>query len=368
VTKGFAAPALEQVLNRALALCDAVGSDAQRAQVLYGMQSLSVVQGRLEEVERLTEETVRVFRKADGGEAPRSAFAMVAGARLQLGRFQEAVDLAEELLQTADPHQLQRLQESQGLNYAVIARAWQSHALWCLGRPRAALMRGQEAVALARDLDQPFNQTLAATYLALLQQLCGDGWTFRQQADVALDLATTFKAPYYRAWASVLVAYAHAVDHPDADHVSLMRESIEAFKDTGARLRLPYFLALLAESCLRAARYEDGLLVVDEGLAEAGSRKERFWDADLHRVRGELLLAAGAEPGAGEAALRTALEIARNQKAKSLELRAATAIARHLRTLGRPEDAEALLRPLVASFEEGLETPDLQSARDLLLA
>ncbi len=368
VTKGFAAPALEQVLGRALELCDAVGSDAQRAQVLYGMQSLCAVQGRLEEVERLTEETARLFRKAEGGEPPRSAFAMLAGARLQLGRFQNAVDLVEDLLQTSDPHQLERLQESQGLNYAVIARAWQSHALWCLGRTRAALVRGQEAVDLARELDQPFNQTLAATYLALLQQLCGDGWTFRQQAEVALDLATTFKAPYYRAWASVLVAYAHAVDHPDAEHVSRMREAIEAFKDTGARLRLPYFLALLAESCLRAGQHEDGLRVVDEGLAEAGSRSERFWDADLHRVRGELLLAAGADPDAGESALRTALEIARKQQAKSLELRAATALARHLQTLDRPEDAQALLRPLVASFEQGQETPDLQAARDVLLA
>jgi len=368
VTKGFAAPALERVLGRALELCDTVGSDAQRAQVLYGMQSLCVVQGRLEEVERLTDETARLFRKADGGEAPRSVFAMVAGARLQLGRFQNAVDLAEELLQTSDPHQLERLQESQGLNYAVIARAWQSHALWCLGRPRAALVRGQEAVDLARELDQPFNQTLAATYLALLQQLCGDDWTFRQQADVALDLATTFKAPYYQAWASVLVAYAHAVDDPVAERVSRMREAIEAFKSTGARLRLPYFLALLAEACLRAGQHDDGLRVVAEALAEAASRSERFWDADLHRVRAELLLAAGASSEAVESALRTAIEIARGQQAKALELRAATSLARHLQALGRLPDAQDLLRPLVSSFEAGPETPDLHSAREVLVS
>jgi DNA-binding SARP family transcriptional activator len=366
VTKGFAAPELEHVLSRALNLCDAVGNDAKRGQVLYGLQSLCVVQGRLEEVERLTDETVRLFRKVDGGEAPRSAFAMLAGARLQLGRFQEAVDLAEDLLRTSDSRQLQRLQESQGLNYAVIARAWESHALWCLGLPDAALRRGQEAVDLARKLDQPFNQTLAATYLALLQQLRGDPVAFRQQAEVALGLATTFKAPYYGAWASVLVAYADVVDHPDSEHLSRLRVAIAVFKGTGARVRLPYYLALLAEGCLRAGQHDVGLRVVDEALAEAEVRGERFWDADLHRVRGELLLAAGAESSAAETAFGAALEIARGQGARSLELRAAVGLARLLVTLGRLPEAQALLAPTCAAFEANLETPDLLAARSLL--
>jgi DNA-binding SARP family transcriptional activator/predicted ATPase len=365
VTKGFAAPELEQVLGRALALCDAVGNDAQRAQVLYGMQSLCVVQGRLQEVQHFTDETVRLFRKSAGGEAPRSAFAMLAGARMQLGRFQDAVDLAEELVQMSDTHQLERLQESQGLNYAVLSRAWQSHALWCLGRPRTALERALEAVELARGLDQPFNQTLAATYLALLQQLCGDPAAFRQQADVALELATTFKAPYYQAWATVLVAHADVGDHPDAERVARLREAIEAFKRTGGRLRLPYFLALLAESCLLVGQHEMGLRVVEEALAEGGERGERFWDADLHRVRGELLQATGAE-AAAEAAFRGALEIARDQQAKALELRAAVGLARHMGRLGRSGDALGFLAPLCASFEQGLETPDLQAARNVL--
>jgi DNA-binding SARP family transcriptional activator len=367
VTKGFAAPELEQVLGRALALCVDVGNDTQRAQVLYGMQSLCVVQGRLQEVEHITEQTARLFRKTGGGEAPRSVFAMLAGARLQLGRFQDAVDLAEELVQTSDPHQLQSLQESQGLNYAVIARAFQSHALWCLGLPRSALERGLEAVALARDLDQPFNQTLAATYLALLQQLCGDPLAFRQQADVALDLATTFKAPYYRAWASVLVAYDAVSEHPDAQRVALLREAIEAFKKTGARLRLPYFLALLAESCLRVGEHDKGLGVVEEALTEAAARGEHFWDAELHRLRAELLLASSSDTVLGEAAFRGALEIARKQQAKALELRAAIGLARLLSRLGRPADAQELLAPLYGSFEQGLETPDLQAARIVLL-
>jgi DNA-binding SARP family transcriptional activator/predicted ATPase len=368
VTKGFAAPELEQVLGRALALCDEVGNDTQRAQVLYGVQSLCVVQGRLEEVEHITDETARLFRKTAGGEPPRSVLAMLAGARLQLGRFQDAVDLAEELIQAPDPHQLQRLQESQGLNYAVIARAFQSHALWCLGLPHSALQRALEAVEVARELDQPFNHTLAATYLALLQQLRGDAAAFRQQAEAALELATTFKAPYYRAWASVLVAHADACDQPGEEQLNGLRETIEAFKRTGGRVRLPYFLALLAQSCLGAGHHDEGLRVVEEALGEARERGERFWNADLHRVRGELLLAAGGDADLAEAAFREALEIAREQKAKALELRAATALARLLGRRGRPADGRGLLATLYASFEQGLDTPDLQAANAWLTA
>jgi len=111
----------------------------------------------------ITDEMVRVFRETQGSEPPRSAFAMLAGVWLQMGRFQEASDDIDGLVQEADPGQLQRLQESQGLNYEVIARAWQSHALWCLGRPDAAFEGASHALRLARELGQPFSHAIAAT-------------------------------------------------------------------------------------------------------------------------------------------------------------------------------------------------------------
>ena len=127
----------------------------------------------------ITDEMVRVFRETQGSEPPRSAFAMLAGVRLQMGRFQEACDDIDGLVREADPSQFRRLQESQGLNYEVLARAWQSHALWCLGRPDTAFERASHALRLARQLGQPFSQAIAATYLALLQQLRADPATFR---------------------------------------------------------------------------------------------------------------------------------------------------------------------------------------------
>jgi len=366
VTLGWSAPELGRVLDRALALCDRVGTPAQRAQILYGMQSLYIVAGRLEKSALITDEMVRVFRETQGSEPPRSAFAMLAGVWLQMGRFQEASDDIDGLVQEADPGQLQRLQESQGLNYEVIARAWQSHALWCLGRPDAAFEGASHALRLARELGQPFSHAIAATYLAHLEQLRADPATFRRRAEEALELATELKATYYRAWAAILVAYAETLGSPEASGLARLRSAIESFKETGARLRLPYYLALLADVHLRADQAEVGLDVVEEALSRGRETNERWWDAELHRLRAELLLRGGAVAAEAEAALRRALEIARGQQAKSLELRAARTLARLWAGSGRTAEAKDLLAPVYSSFTEGLDTPDLTDARTLL--
>ena len=265
VTRGWAAPELGHVLDRALALCDSAGTPAQRAQTLTGMQSRYIVEGRLEKCALITDELVRVYREAQE-EPPGSVFAMVAGVRLQMGHFQQACDDIDGLVREADPSQFRHLQESQGLNYEVIVRAWQSHGIWCLGRPDTAMEHASHALSLARQLAQPFSQAIAATYLALLQQLRADPTTFRAQAAEALDLATEFKATYYRAWAAILVAYAGTLGSPEAAARARLRSAIESFKETGARLRLPYYLALLADAHLRADETDAGLDVVQEAL------------------------------------------------------------------------------------------------------
>ena len=366
VTLGWAAPRLGEVLDRSLALCDRVGTPAQRTQVLYGMQSLYIVGGRLERSAVVADELVRAFRETPGSEPPLAAFAMMAGVRLHLGQFQEAVDDFDRLFGEADRNQLERIQVAEGLDYGIHAEAWQSHALWCLGRPDAALERAGRALQRARDLGQPFTQAIASSYLALLQQLRADAVTFRRQAEEALGLATAFKANYYRAWAAILVAYAETLAVPDASGLERLRASIEAFKETGARLRLSYYLGLLAEAHLRAGRASAGLDLLEQALAHGRETRERWWDAEIHRLRAELLLAAGAGAAEAEAALVRALEIARGQQARSLELRAARSLAGLWAASGRTAEARELLAPVCAGFTEGLDTPDLQAAAGVL--
>jgi DNA-binding winged helix-turn-helix (wHTH) protein/predicted ATPase len=366
VTKGWTSPEVERVLDRATELCDKVGDDAQRAQVFYGLQSLYVVQARLERVQLVSDELHRIYQRMHATTRPMEAEMMLIGSRLHLGRIADANDEFQQMLAANDPSQLQRIVEEQGWNYALHGRAWQAHALWLLGYPQSALVRALEAVQLAHDLGQPFNQAVAATYLAMLQQLCADEATARASSREALALTTEYKVPYYRAWSAILVSYALACEQPGPPAIAELRESIVAFKATGARLRLPCYLGLLAQLCGRAGRADDGLDAVDEGMAASRAHNERWWDAELHHVRGGLLLAAGSDPREAEAAYDRAIQIARAQQARALELRAATSLAQLWHKQRRTDDARNLLQSVYSWFKEGFDTMDLRKAKALL--
>ncbi len=343
-----------------------VGDDTQRAQTLYGLQSLYVVQAKLERVHIVSDELQTLYHRSPGTVPPPFASMMLAGARLHLGRITDANAQFAEAIAAHDPDQLLHLQESQGANYAAHARAWQAHALWCLGYPQQALSRGLDAVKLVQDLDQPFNQALVSAYLAMLQQLRAEEGVARKYAEDALVLTSMFQAPYYHAWAAILVSYALALEQPNEERIRRLRDSISEFKASGARLRLPYYLSLLAHVCGKAGRAEEGLASIDEALSEACTHNERWWDAELHRLRGELLLMRGADASDVEAAILRAIEIARSQQARSLELRATMSLARLCIAQKRSDDVRQQLSDLYAWFTEGFETPDLQAARLLL--
>jgi DNA-binding SARP family transcriptional activator/predicted ATPase len=367
ITRGWTSPEVEHVLERAMALCDRVGDDAQRAQVFYGLQSLYVVQARLEKVRLASDELRRLYQWTHSAPPPLEAEMMLTGSQLHLGHLVDASERFERMLATDDPTQMQRIVEKQGWNYAVHGRAWHAHALWLQGYPERALARGREAIRMADALGQPFNQALVATYQAMLLQLCAPEAEAGAQAAEALAITTEYKSPYYRAWAAILSSYALACAQPDASSIARLRAAIDAFKAGGARLRLPYYLGLLASASARAGRADDGLAAIDEAMSAARTHNERWWDAELHRLRGDLLAARGVDAREGEAAYLRALAIARGQQARALELRAATSLARLWHLQGRTDHARHLLGELYAWFTEGFETPDLQAA-SLLLA
>jgi predicted ATPase len=153
---------------------------------------------------------------------------------------------------------------------------------------------------------------------------------------------------------------------PGAAPLNRLRGAIESFQETGARIRLPYYLGLLADACLRAGDIEAGLQVTEEALSRAREMNERWWDAELYRLRAETMQATFAPPEEVEAVLIRALEIARAQQARSLELRAANTLARLWAGSGRSAAARDLLTPVYSWFTEGLGSPEMDQARALL--
>jgi predicted ATPase len=129
---------------------------------------------------------------------------------------------------------------------------------------------------------------------------------------------------------------------------------------------LPYYFSLLARACAPAGRLEEGLEAIEQGLSESLHNNEHWWDAELHRLRGKLIWTLSAEREAVESAFRRAIEIAQSQQAKSLELRAATSLARLWQADGESAAVKELLAPLYAWFSEGFDTPDLLEAQALI--
>jgi DNA-binding SARP family transcriptional activator len=365
LSKGWASPEEERVINRAMILSEKVGTTDQRIRTLFGMQLLYVVQARYEKVEQTFSQAERLYLQTHHTPSPPFAGISLAGARSLMGHMTEARELFDKIVAVRDDKHILDLQASQGLNYLVHGHAWNAHVIWCLGYPQMALDVARNAIDLAHEFAQPFNQALAMTYMALLQAWCADVGTLLSHAKDAFDYANTCKAPYYRTWANILVCYAHAQaqQQPDSQSIAMLQDAIRAFTDTGAHVRLPVYFALLAHACQRAGQIDRGLEAIELGMNESLQNSERWWDSELHRLRGELIWSQGADVEEIEEAFRRSLEIAQSQKAKSLELRAATSLGQFWKATGRATAAKRLLAPLYAWFSEGLDTPDLKNTR-----
>ena len=171
----------------------------------------------------------------------------------------------------------------------------------------------------------------------------------------------------YVGWASVLRGWAQGEQEASAEAIAEMRKGLDASRGTGAGLFAPYWVVLLAGVHGRLGPAKERLVATAEALTEVAGTGERFWEAELQRLKGQLLLQADpANPPEAEACFHRALEIAGSQKARSWELRAATSLARLWRDQGKPDDARDLLAPIYAWFAEGFETADLRDAKALL--
>ena len=254
-----------------------------------------------------------------------------------------------------------------GVDFRVFTLSYMSHTLWGLGYPEQAMQRSCEALALARDVHHPFSLALTQAYAAMLHQFRQEPHTASQHAAIALALCTEHSIAYYLAWATIIQGWALAEQHRREEGLTQMQQGLTAFQATGGRLRLPYYLALLAESYGHSGQVEKGLYLLDRAFVELQQTREHFWAAEQHRLQGELLLAhPTADQTTAAAYLHQALEVARRQQAKSLELRAATSLARLWQSQGKPSEAYDVLAPVYGWFTEGFDTADLKDAAGLL--
>lgn len=239
--------------------------------------------------------------------------------------------------------------------------------LWLLGYPDRAVERGREAIALARGLAHPFSLAFALNWMATVYQLRGEAAAAREHAEALIELARDQGFAIWVAFGGALRGWALVQQGRRDDGMRELREGMEAWRATGAEVDRPYFLSLLAEASAAGGDFDEGLAMLPEALDLAHRYRDVYWEPEIHRLTGQLLLErSGAATAEAEACYRQALDVARRQAARSLELRAAMSLARLWTARGEREQARSLLAEVYAKFTEGFETPDLVNARSLL--
>jgi DNA-binding SARP family transcriptional activator/predicted ATPase len=239
--------------------------------------------------------------------------------------------------------------------------------LWLLGYPEQAVQKKREALQVAQQLSHPFSLAYALAWSLILETERHDANLIVQDADVCLALSRERGMALWFAQATILRGWALAELGDIEDGIAEMRTGINAFRTTGCVFFTPYFLGLLAAQYARIGRVERGLTLVSEALAAVARTGERWYEAELYRCRGELVLLRDDDVAA-EAAFQRALGIARYQAAKATELRVATNLARLWQGQARYSDGRQLLEDSCGWFGEGVASPDLIEARAVLAA
>jgi class 3 adenylate cyclase/predicted ATPase len=361
--KGHAAEETGKAYARARRLCELLNDTPNLLKALWGEFVHHHVRAETNRSHRAAEELLDLAGRQNDTASLVAGHRAVGDSWLHRGELGPARAHLEQGLALYDPAQHRSLTILFAENARVAMLSFLSLTLGLLGFADQARARSGEALAEAHELSHPISLAFALSVACRLHFVLGDPRTVRVLADGLIALTTEQGFAFflamgtaYRGWTLVEAGEAE----PGMD---LLRRGIEGFQASGAAWTLPFYLAQLATAHAKAGRPEDGLGRLSEALALTEKSGVRWFEAELHRRRGELLRTA--HPGA-EAAFRRAIAIARRQDAKLWELRASTCLARMWREQGKRTAARELLAPVFGSFTEGFDTLDLKEAKALL--
>ncbi len=244
---------------------------------------------------------------------------------------------------------------------------WLSWSLWYLGYPDRALSKAHEALKLAQGLSHPYSIAVALNIVAFIYQFRGEIEAALKPSESSVSLSTEGGFGFILPMGTSLHGWALADGEKTEEGITQMQEGIAAWRKTGAELFLPYWLCILAETYFKNEKKEEALIVLEEAQQLANKNNERYYEAELYRLKGELLLEFdGKDKSEPERCFIKAIEISRKQDAKSLELRAVTSYSRLLQTQGKKEEARHMLEEIYGWFTEGFNTKDLKEGKVLL--
>lgn len=385
-TEGYAASVVGGVYLRARELYQQLGDTPDVSEILWGLWTFYTLRAELVIAREIAEEFLRLAERLPyPGLAMRGHWALEI-TFLHSGEFLSALEHYEKALSLYDPERHVEDAFFYALNPGVVMPCFAAWALWFLGQPEEALSRVREALTRARELAEPLSLAHALLFASILYQLLREEGLAQEHTDAAFTLSSEHGLAMYQTMATIMQGWVLLKRGRHEEAITRMRQGLEALQATGTELVRPHFLGLLAEALGKNGQVAEGLRILEEALDAAQSSGERYYQAELYRLKGELLLMPAAGRGApratadkkaavepevpafaeAEGCFSQSIKIARQQKAKSWELRAAMSLARLHQSRGEREKARGLLAQIYGTFDEGFGTADLREAKALL--
>ncbi len=366
---GYSADGVGPFFARARELCERVGQPPQVFASMFGGWVFHFTRGDFRRCTELANEGMEFASRLGDRGIAMEALKWVGQTMLYRADFAGALDRLEMAVNQYDsPEDSRNWATYTNTDPRVANRCHLAMSLWHLGFPDQALRINREMRELARAIRHPFTLAYALHHTGLLQHCCRLGLEVQSAGEESFAISTKQGFAWWTASGTFYKGAGMLQQGKLGEAIPLIRKGIHAWRATGAELILPVQLSVLGDAYTQAGRFEDARQALDEGLAIAEKNDERFQEAELHRLQGELLLAESPDQAvAAEECFRRAIEIARHQRGRAWELRATMSLARlwQQRQVGR-DDARAALAAVYDTYTEGFTTPDLMEARALL--
>jgi tetratricopeptide (TPR) repeat protein len=364
VVKGYALPEVEQAFIRARELSLQLNELAQLFRAQFSLAIVYVVRAEYERAFDHGEQCLRLAENTRNQVMLMQSHWVIGLSQCYMGQFAAARDHFQQTMAIHDAAGIDSVVSMYG---AVLSRAHLARMLLYLGYPDQSQRVMSEAIVKAERLRFP---VAVANTLALAAYM--EAFHHNVQKTLGFAAATAWQGeehglPYYAAIAMLMRGWALAMQNQEEEGIALIRQGLASSLAIGTRQQHGYFLSLLAEALNQAGRIEEGLEALREAMDVARQTNEPYYEAELHRLRGDALVKAGAgSPSEAESCFHRAIEIARQQQAKSFELRAVISLARLWRQQGKRAEARQMLSEIYGWFTEGFDTADLSDARELL--
>jgi predicted ATPase len=365
--KGFAAPEVEQTYARACELGRQSGSPQQLLSVQQGLQVCYLVRGEVRKARDLAEQSLRLARRISTPTALMAGHAFLVDPLYYLGEFTAARQHLEQAwaLYSAQDHHLQV--SERWIEPRVGLLMYLALTSWLLGYPDQAQQRLHEGLARAERQSHLYSLAGAWLFACSLHCFQQEWQRAGERAEAVIRLATEQGYPYFVANGMAVRGRVLAEQGQVEEGIVQMQQGLATLRATGTELARLVHLLGLAAAYGRGGRIEEGLAVLAKAQAMVDHTGIRVYEVGLHETKGWLLLArAGDNQAQAEACFQQAINIARQQQAKSLELRAVVSLSRLWQQQGKQKEAHALLSEIYGWFTEGFDTKDLQEAKALL--